>query len=156
MDAKNLKFGQVLKCEFNSEWLNPINKKIIYFHDVTTDIGDTARCGTVEKNSPRIKKGVFIEYEIDDNGKMKLHESSADKGSMLAPGSDKLVKAPRKESTTSRIKGQEGFLGYAWSYAKDFIIAGKTMKDVEELNKVARYIYNEMGKMLMNDEQKPE
>ena len=156
METKNLKFGKVVKCEFTSEWLNPINKKIIYYHDVTTNIGDTARCGTIEKNSPRIKKGAYIEYEIDDNNKMKLNESSADKGSILAPGFDKFVKEIRKESTTSRIKGQEGFLGYAWSYAKDFIIAGKTMDDIEELNKVARFIYNEMGKMLMNDEQKPE
>ena len=45
-------------------------------------------------------------------------------------------------------QGQAQYLGYAWSYAKDLIIAGKTMKDVEELNNVARYIYSEIGKML--------
>jgi hypothetical protein len=42
-------------------------------------------------------------------------------------------------------------LGYAWSYAKDLIIAGKTLQDMEELNAVARYIYNEIGSMLNNE-----
>ena len=43
-------------------------------------------------------------------------------------------------------------LGYAWSYAKDLIVAGKTMQDVEELNNVARYIYDQIGDMLSSNQ----
>jgi hypothetical protein len=166
-DYYKYKFGQILDREFTSEWLNPISKKIIYYHTIKIDTGDVGSVGTMEKNSPRIEIGEFIEYEIDDKGKIKIHNSSNDKNSDLKPGSDKLHSKEDKKSTTKkttaktepannqtsivRIKGQEAFLGYAWSYSKDLIIAGKTMKDVEELNKVARYIYEQMGKMLMNE-----
>ena len=47
---------------------------------------------------------------------------------------------------------QEQMLGYAWSYAKDLIVAGKTMQDVEELNNVARYIYDQIGDMLSSNQ----
>lgn len=151
-----LKLGKVLECKYQKEWLNPHSKKIIYYHDIVTDMGDSGSVGALDKNSLRIKKGAYIEYEIDENGKIKVHESSADAGSTLAPGSNKLKTTPKESSTTEntkpRIKGQEAFLGYAWSYAKDLVIAGKTMEDVDELNKVARFIYEEIGKMLNNEQ----
>jgi len=96
----------------------------------------------MEKNSPRIKVGSVLEYKIDDKGKMKIETSSNDK----KPEPEVIT-----SSFPSRIKGHEAFLGYTWSYSKDLIIAGKTMEDVEELNKIARYIYAEIGKMLQGE-----
>lgn len=140
------KFGTVTKCEFTSEWINPLSKKIIYYHDVYLDSGLTGSCGTMEKNSARIKKGAFIEFTIDEKSKIKLIASSNDKTPMTPT-----EKKSAGIASGKRVSGQETFLGYAWSYAKDLIIAGKTMDDVDELNKVARFIYDEIGKMLKNE-----
>jgi hypothetical protein len=145
METKEIKTGKVVSCTYKGEWLNPINKTIIYYHDVLTDKGDSGNCGTYEKYSAKIKKGAIIEFEIDPKGKIKLLSSSSDNNNYAKP------KNNNSSSSFNRIKGQETFLGYAWSYSKDLIIAGKTMKDIEELNKVARFIYDEMGKMLKNE-----
>ena len=138
------KQATVTKCTFTSEWLNPASKKIIYYHEVVLDNGETAICGTIEKNSTRISVGAKLEYTINANGKMTLNSSSNDKKNEKAADD-------KPAATNHKIKGQEAFLGYAWSYAKDLIIAGKTMEDVEELNDVARYIYSEIGKMLIGE-----
>jgi hypothetical protein len=138
---KKTKFAKVQSCTFTTEWLNPINKKLLYYHDIVLDNGDTGSCGTIEKNSYRIKKGSYIEYEVDEKGKMKVFGSS----------NDKVPLTPTEEKAQARIKGQETFLGYAWSYAKDLMIAGHSMEDIEEVNKMARFIYEEMGKMLNNE-----
>ena len=139
-----IKRAKVTSCKFTSEWLNPASKKIIYYHEVCLDNGEMASCGTMEKNSTRIEIGAELEYSINDNGRMILHSSSNDKKEETKTESSNANK-------NNRIKGQEAFLGYAWSYAKDLIIAGKTMDDVEELNDVARYIYGEIGKMLQGE-----
>jgi hypothetical protein len=140
-----VKTGTVKSVKFTSEWLNPMSKKIIYYHEVTTDSGDFASCGTIEKDSHRIAVGAKIEYEINENGRMILHSSSNDKKQ------EEEQKDSKSENKKSRIKGQEAFLGYAWSYAKDLIIAGKTSKDLKELDKVAKHIYDEIGKMLQGE-----
>ena len=61
-------------------------------------------------------------------------------------------KKSNTQNYTPRPAKQEQFLGYAWSYAKDLIVAGKNSDDLEELNKCARYIYDEIGKMLNNEQ----
>jgi len=145
---KTVKKEKVVNCKFIDKWLNKISKKYVYYHEVITDEGAILSIGTMDKNSDRIKVGATIEYMFDDKGKVKLVSSSND-ASKIA---ENVVKS--KENAGSefyRVKGQEAFLGYAWSYAKDLIIAGKTMKDVDELNNVARFIYDEMGKMLANE-----
>jgi hypothetical protein len=45
----------------------------------------------------------------------------------------------------------EEFLGYAWSYAKDLIVAGKKAKDFNELKTLARAIYSEI-KLIREEE----
>jgi hypothetical protein len=155
-DGKTIKFAKVVSCTFNKEYLNPISKKIIYYHDIILDNGDLCNIGTMDKNSTRIKKGAILEYTIDASAKTKVISSSNDAKKIAEAAveikKEKGLKAQRSfESDKQRIKGQEAFLGFSWSYAKDLIIAGKTSKDLEELNEVARYIYNEIGKMLNNE-----
>ena len=137
-----VKTGKIASVTLKSEWINPITKKTVYYHDVLIDNGDSASVGVMDITSPKIKKGAKIEYEIDAKGKMKIHSSSAEK-----------KKAAPKENAPIglRVKGQEAFLGYAWSYAKDLIIAGKTSKDFAELKKVASLIYDEIGQMINNE-----
>lgn len=137
-----IKTGKITSVILKSEWVNPITKKVVYYHDILIDNGESASIGVMDKASLKIKKGAKIEYEIDDKGKMKIHTSSAEK-----------KKPTPKENTPIglRVKGQEAFLGYAWSYAKDLIIAGKTSKDFAELKKVASLIYDEIGAMINNE-----
>jgi len=153
-DGVTIRLGKVVSCEFESEWLNPHSKKIVYYHDVVTDMGDILNIGTMDKNSNRIKKGAFIEYTINEKGKTSLISSSNDKAKIAEQAVlDKEEKAKKLSSVfdKNRIKGQEAFLGYAWSYAKDLIIAGKTMNDVNELKNIAKFIYDEIGKQLSNE-----
>jgi hypothetical protein len=148
-DGVTIRLGKVASCTFDKEWLNPVSKKIIYYHDVITDMGDILSIGAMEKNSPRIKKGAMIEYILDQAGKTKIISSSSDAKKIAEQAvADKQARGERASVSMNRTKGQEAYLGFSWSYAKDLIIAGKTMNDVEELNKVARYIYEQMGKML--------
>jgi hypothetical protein len=152
-DGVTIRLGKVASCVFDKEWLNPVSKKIIYYHDVITDMGDILSIGAMEKNSARIKKGAMIEYILDQAGKTKIISSSSDAKKIAEQAvAEKQSRGERASVSMNRTKGQETYLGFAWSYAKDLIIAGKTMNDVEELNKVARYIYEQMGKML-NQEQ---
>jgi hypothetical protein len=118
--------------------------------------GDFCNIGTMEKNSPRIKKSAFIEYIIDEKSKTKVVSSSNDAKKLLEAAKTSKKQKEEKFATIiqaekQRIKGQEAFLGYSWSYAKDLLIAGKTSKDMEELNAMARYIYDQIGKMLINE-----
>jgi hypothetical protein len=52
----------------------------------------------------------------------------------------------------SKGSSQEQYAGYAWSYAKDLLIAGKTSQDMDELKAMAEYIYNNIGKMINNEQ----
>lgn len=142
MSTTAIKTGKITSVTLKSEWINPITKKVVYYHDIVIDNGDTGSIGVMDVTSPKIKKGAKIEYEFDAKGKMKINSSSAEK------------KKPNPKETAPiglRVKGQEAFLGYAWSYAKDLIIAGKTSKDFAELKKVAALIYNEIGLMINNE-----
>jgi hypothetical protein len=151
-DEKAIKKEKVVNCRYVDKWMNPLSKKFVYYHEVITDEGNIINVGSMDKNSIRIKAGATIEYMIDDKGKAKLISSSND-ASKIA---EKAIKDNQEIKNnfipgTKMIKGQEAFLGYAWSYAKDLVIAGKTMKDIDELNKIARFIYGEIGKMLQED-----
>ena len=150
-DGKTIHYGKIVSCVFETEWLNPLSKKIIYYHDVITDTGHILTVGSMDKNSNRIKKGAVIEYTVDEKAKTKLLSSSADVDKIAEKAVlDKQLKEEKEQSRSekTRIKGQETYLGFTWAYAKDLLIAGKTMKDMKELEKMARFIYDEIGKML--------
>lgn len=150
-DEKPVKSGKIISCTYRDKWLNPLSKKFIYYHDVVTDEGKVLNIGTMEKNSLRIKVGAIIDYVIDEKGKTKIISSSNDASKIAERALQENEKNKSSDDKNSRIKGQEAFLGYAWSYAKDLLIAGKTMKDMDELNKMARFIYDEIGNMLSNE-----
>jgi hypothetical protein len=150
-DENPVKKEKIINCKFNDKWMNPISKKFIYYHDVITDKGSLLSIGTMEKNSARIETGVTIEYMVDEKGKVKIISSSNDAGKSKPQTKQEKSETKSTPATSSRIKGQEAFLGYAWSYAKDLVIAGKTSEDLQELNKIARFIYNEIGKMLSEE-----
>lgn len=137
------KTAKIVKCVVTNEWQNPAGT-ITYYHELTMDNLDVGTIGKMTKYPKELSEGVSLVYTIDEKKKIKVVTSSMDnkmdKSSKSYGGMKQ--QGPRK---------QEDFLGYAWSYAKDMVVAGKTMNDVEELNKMARYIYDEIGKMLKNE-----
>lgn len=145
---KMLMKGKILKCEYLSDWLNPINKKKLYIHEIVVDDGGKGKVFVVEKNSPRISVGTYIEYEYDfTTDRIKIHSSSIDPNPTISKTGEKLeVKSKLPPSAR-----KDTYIGYAWSYAKDLVIAGKTMKDMEELDKMATYIYERIGKQLKGE-----
>jgi hypothetical protein len=143
MSNKNSK---IVKSTFTTEWKAP-NGAVLYYHELVMENGDKGTCGIKEKSPPRIWNGAYVTYTIDEKNKIKIIFSDMD--NQPQPQTSSSGKTYTKQNTSK----QDTFIGYAWSYAKDLIIAGKTMEDVEELNKVARFIYDEIGKMLQNEQQ---
>lgn len=133
------------KSIFSNEWTNPTNKVIFYF-DLILSNGDEGTLGVMEKDSPKVAVGTEIIYTIDNKKKIKLIEHKP-AGGTTAPTRN----FSNGDRRSAKVVAQEDFLGYAWSYAKDLIIAGKGSNDLEELNEVARYIYDEIGKMLIRE-----
>lgn len=146
-----IKKAKVLVCNFTQEWLNPITKKFIYYHTLIMDNGQIGTIGKMQKEPKEISVGSELEYTISDDGKLKVVSSSNEQKKNEEPKENNPKSSDKKTSfQKNRIKGQEAFLGYAWSYAKDLIIAGKTSKDLKELDKMAEHIYNKIGDMLEN------
>ena len=144
-----LKTSKILSCEFMNEFNPKGTNNIVYYHRVEFENGDIGSVGTVDKMSEKIAVGKVVNYTFDpDKMKIKLEQSMGD---FAATGGNKQGGKQGGSKGGYRVKNQDEFLGYAWGYAKDLIIAGKTMKDVDELNNVARYIYAEIGKLLRNE-----
>jgi hypothetical protein len=129
---------------FSNEWENP-SGGITYYFDIELANGEIGSTGVTQKNSPKIAVGNEVTYTKNGN-KIKITKSEQPNA-----GGSQYSSQTTKHTSYKKTSSQDAFLGYAWSYAKDLIIAGKTMDDVEELNAVARYIYDEIGKMLINE-----
>jgi hypothetical protein len=133
-----MKISKVVKCLFTNEWVNPANK-IVYYHQITLENGDVGTVGSMEKYPSKITEGAKIQYVIE-NGKIKIEESM-----------DKPQKQFQNYQAKSNTNKHDSFLGYAWSYAKDLVIAGKTSDDYDEVRRIAHLIYYEIGEMLENN-----
>lgn len=144
------KVSTVTKSTFSNEWTNP-SGGTTYYYDLELQNGDKGSIGVTDNNSDKVKVGHELNYTIH-NGKIKA-VSMSNNGS--GGGSQKKNSGSKGGGLNTRYgkPSHESFLGYTWGYAKDLIIAGKSMEDVEEMNKVARYIYAEIGKMLENPDE---
>lgn len=138
------KVSRIANCEFTNEWQNPAGT-MVYYHEVTMENGDKGSVGSMDKNPLKLAINTVVTYTIEGE-KIKIVKAGGDK-----------AKEQSKTFTSNGIakksytKSPADYLGFTWGYAKDLIIAGKTMNDVEELNKVARYIYDQVKEMLAND-----
>lgn len=137
------KKAKITKCVFTKEWINP-SGTLVYYHEITFSNGDVGTCGKMMKYPKELSEGTELTYTIDGTGKIKVIPNT------MKNSNSSNSNTAKPAGKMSFSKKHDDFLGYAWSYAKDLIIAGKSMQDVEELNKVARYIYEEIGKMLEN------
>lgn len=135
-----MKKSIIKKSTFSNEWQNPSGGTTFYY-DLELENGEKGSTGVTTKDSPKVAVGTEISYTL--NGlKLKIVnvESQAS-----APASN--AGKPKQ----NRPAAQDQFLGYSWSYAKDLLIAGKTSKDMEELQKMAEFIYDRIGNMLNNE-----
>ena len=46
-----IKTGKIASVVLKSEWVNPITKKVVYYHDILIDNGDSASIGVMDKAS---------------------------------------------------------------------------------------------------------
>lgn len=145
-----MKTGTITKCKFTSEWKAPAPaNSILYYHELTMDNGDVGNVATIEKYSDKIKEGAVIEYEIDDKKKIKIFTQTQNNPSSNGNGQQS-SKAP---FVKKHITKPDTFLGYAYAYAKDMVIAGKTTKkDRENLELIATEIYEAIKKKLKEGE----
>jgi hypothetical protein len=143
MAVSEPKKSKITFVAFSSSWTNP-KGNLVYYHDITFENGDTGSIGVMEKNSEKIAKGKTIWYTIDGT-KIKKMDAPESKS-----GNTRTQSSPRGGGKGRKSYNPEDYLGYTWGYAKDLIIAGKTMKDFEELKKVANAIYAEITEMLEN------
>lgn len=140
IDSMKEKTSKVVQSTFSNEWTNP-SGGTTYYYDIVLQNGDSGSIGVTDVNSEKVKVGTELTYTII-NGKIKAQTMS---------------NTPTQNFSSNKNYGkgknsQEQYLGFTWGYAKDLIIAGKTMEDVEELNKVARYIYDQIGDMLNSNQ----
>jgi hypothetical protein len=140
------KVSRIANCEFTNEWQNPAGG-MVYYHEVTMENGDKGSVGSMDKNPLKLAINTVVTYTIEGE-KIKIVKSGGDKPKQDFKSSNQGNGNANKKSYD---KTPADFLGFTWGYAKDLIIAGKTMNDVEELNKVARYIYDQIKEMLAND-----
>jgi hypothetical protein len=124
---------------FSNEWKNPSGGSTFYY-DIVLDNGDKGSTGVTQKDSPKVQVGTEITYTL--NG-LKLKIVNVESTSASAPSGYK----PK-----SKPLSQDQYAGYAWSYAKDLLIAGKTIQDMDELKAMAEFIYNNIGKMISNEQ----
>jgi hypothetical protein len=139
-----MKTGKVVKCKFTKQWKSPMGA-IVYYHDVVLDNGDMGTCGRAKECPDDMKVGRTIEYEMSDN-KIKFISQHRES------------KHNREYSKHSHKKNPSEFLGYAYSYAKDLVIAGKTQEeDMMNLKAIAEGIYFHIVELLeKKDEEKEE
>ena len=132
-----MKTSKIVKCTYTSNWLSPSGTKI-YYHELVFENGDSGSCGRMQQSPDDIKEGATIEYEINDR-KIKFIRNM-DSG-FKSKGLKKAGKHPHE------------FLGYAYSYAKDLVVAGKTTpKDMENLKFMAEEIYTHIINLLHQEE----
>lgn len=160
-----MKIATIEKCVLTGEWVNP-EGGVVYYHQLTLSNGDIGNIGVMGQQYPeKISEGTTISYTIDPRNKIKLL-TGAVTSETKKPVMNKKQKsnadlfnqasAPQsnytKKSGNGYAKAPADYLGFTWGYAKDLIVAGKTMADLEEMNKIARYIYEQVKDMLKDGE----
>mgnify|MGYP003352535985 CR=1 FL=1 len=105
----------IKSSSFSNEWKNPSGGST-YYYDLVLENGDTGSTGVAQMNSPKIQKGTEITYTL--NG-LKLKIVNVESTSAASVNGFKAKPKPSQ---------QDQFLGYSWSYAKDLLIAGKTLE----------------------------
>ena len=141
-----MKESRITNCRFTSIWQNP-KGGTVYYHKLTMQNGDVGNIGTVEKLPKKIEIGSEITYEIDDNKKIKLIQSTTP-----AP----IQKNNYNQNNTKMnnySKKPDDFIGFVIGYAKDIVCAKiaakhKIENESEEVIKISDELFKQVKKML--------
>lgn len=142
-----MKKARITQCKHTTEWINP-KGGVVNYHQLLMDNGDVGTIGTAEKLPSKIAVGTEIEYEIDDNKKIKILSQTP---KMFTSAPAYITKTTPKMNTYT--KKPEEFIGYVLGYAKDVVCAKIAAKntvenEAEETIKIARMLYEEVKNML--------
>jgi len=129
----------------------------LYYHKIIFDNGDEGSAALKEEYPSNVAEGCIVEYELN-NGKLKI-QSQKPKPTPPKP-TVKSWSNTTQYPNKSMNKKHEDFLGFAYGYAKDIMVARInkektqiTLTDtVSDLKILADEIYSHMGKMLNQDE----
>lgn len=131
------KTATVTKCQYQTKWQSP-NGGFIYYFELKFDNGDFGVCGRTKENPDDMQVGKMMEYEI--NGTKIKH---------IKPQQQLSNTQSSERKKTAYKKAPDDFLGYAYAYAKDLVVAGKTKpKDITDLKEIAEIIYSHVTTLL--------
>lgn len=102
------KKAKITRTVFKNEWTG--NGNTVYYHDIELDNGDKGSIGSKEKMPARLNPGAELTYTIDGN---KIKAVSSPQSGGFAGGG--------KKGPDPKVQ----IVGFAMSYTKDLIIAGK-------------------------------
>jgi len=141
------KTSKITKVIFTTNWVNP-KGGTIYYHEIEFANGDSGSVGRNRQNPEDMKVGMEIEYQINDK-KIKFVKAIGDMNNNNDFSKKKFVSGGKK--------GPEEFLGYAYAYAKDMVVAGKTSpEDLNNLQMIAETIYSHIKSLLKDEKQQKE
>lgn len=106
------KKAKITRTVFKNEWTG--NGNTVYYHDIELDNGDKGSIGSKEKMPARLNPGSELTYTID-KGKIKAVQAQG--GGGFAGGG--------KKGPDPKVQ----IVGFAMSYTKDLIVAGKVTTD---------------------------
>lgn len=109
------KKAKITRTVFKNEWAGPNGS--VYYHDIELDNGDKGSIGSKEKMPVKLNPGSELTYTID-NGKIKAVNAPSGGGSFSGSG---------KKGPDPKVQ----IVGFAMSYSKDLVIAGKV--DIKQL-----------------------
>ena len=135
------KVSKITKVSFSSEWKSP-SGGIVYYHELEFANGDSGNCGRNKKLPEDMQVGMEIEYVLNDK-KIKFVKATEYMNN---------TNNFKKKTFSSGKRGPEEYLGYAYAYAKDMVVAGKTsQEDIKNLGVIAESIYAHIKELLKND-----
>lgn len=142
------KLSKIKSVNFTSEWKSPAGSSV-YYHEIELENGDIGNVGRNKKLPDDMKVGSEIEYSISDK-KIKFVKSMNNNESSYKSNNKYYNKG---NNNYNNNKGPESYLGYAYAYAKDMVVAGKTSKeDLENLQHIAESIYSHITSLLNKNE----
>ena len=138
------KQSRINNCRFTSIWQNP-KGGLIHYHELTMQNGDIGTIGTVDKLPKKIEIGTEISYEISEDKKIKLIQST------YTP--PKPIYNNNQPKMNNYSKKPDDFIGYVLGYAKDIVSAKITAKikiedEAEEICKISDKLFIQVKKML--------
>lgn len=115
------KKAKITRTTFKNEWSGP--NGMVYYHTIELDNGDKGSIGSKEKMPAKLNPGSELTYTIDGD---KIKAVNSQQGGGFGGGFAK--KADPKVQ----------IIGFAMSYTKDLIVAGKVqMTELEkEFNRI--------------------